>query len=199
MNLGLGLWFAAKVLGEEAIDVDIGGRRLTVDSPRIGLIGVPDDYLAEAGPLSVLSPWMRQMIRQETLVHEARHSDCPRGLPVATLERAREARSRESFTRGADLRCGHMHVDCREGIYRGLPACDDQPWGSYSAGLLFHDAVMRGEGLSARERQVAEIIRKDLLSRLNFDHRAMLDGELGPPDMSHLDAVVGACSPAGEG
>ena len=198
-NIGSDVWLHAKINGIDRSTMRLHDRTIEIASTRSGVIGVPENYLASFDPNDKMSPSVRQIFRQATLVHEARHSDCTGGLRQGTLEAAREAFSYSDFSRAADPSCSHMHSLCAMGDYLGLPACDSHAWGSYPAGELFLQAALGRPDLTDKDRHVLRSIIKDIRSRVAADHSAMMRGELGRPDARHSDALVPDASQRGNG
>lgn len=154
----------------------LNGRAVRVDNPRIGIMMLGRGY-RQSFP---------EIARVATLVHEARHSDCPNGFPASALVT-------NSF-RASDLnQCGHVHVDCPAGhAFGGLPACDASPWGAYSMNLIYLAAVQDTcVGCSEAIRQVAIVQAADAQTRLLFDVNAMLRGEFGEPNMAASRQITG--------
>ena len=178
----------------------IRGRNLDeiVYSTRGALIGVNSDYQqarfvadtrAQCGAQA--ADRLRRLLaieRQGALVHEARHSDCTGGIDRETIRCARNQRDPLGPCDSGNSECSHPHSICRSGVYRGHPACERKPWGSYSVQLVFlREAAKQLAPGSADARFLRDLI-VDLRLRYEpdtFDVDAMLRGDLGPPDLTH--------------
>lgn len=130
------------------------------------------------------SPAFPDIGRVATLVHEARHSDCPAGLPA-------------DFLRTSDISrlggCGQAHVACPPShALAGLPACDAQPWGAYSMGLLYL-ATLQASCVDCSEKVRAEatIQAIDAASRILMDPDDMFSGKFGQPNMANIPQIIG--------
>lgn len=174
-NIGAAMWFETMSHGLPPTGLQVGNQVVEVRSTRAGVIQLGDAYSSEKAPA---------MLRASTLIHEARHSDCTGGVSRQDLDLLKaggEPVHRE---------CGHMHVICPPGHpYAGYPACDDHAWGAYAVESDFVVAVAKSCGnCSTEDRNTALVVFVDASSRvLNLD--SLLNGELGPPDMSSSDAV----------
>ncbi len=168
-NLGFGVWLAGLASGT-APYYNIGGYNILFDDPRVGVMLIGPGYLQSSQP-----------IRQATLLHEARHSDCTGGYDKQNIV---------NFGRSGDVAdlkdhaCGHTHIKCESGVYSGEYACDDLPWGAYSIGYVYMTAIASKQ-TDYIQRSDVEAAAADSLDRLiHFSKSAMLRGELGAPDMS---------------
>lgn len=109
-----------------------------VRSPRIGLIGVTENYFGKH------SPTIRRLA---ILIHEGRHSDC-------------------SSFKNED--CGYSHRYCPPGHdLEGLAACDQFAWGPYAVELIYLKGMMNRYPEYSREYRIFEMIINDLSTRLN--------------------------------
>lgn len=98
-----------------------------------------------------------QILRLSTLVHEARHTDCPVPPSAEILTPLLESESRIDGMSG--LQCGNFHIPCPEGSeLEGILACDNRPDGAYGAASAFALALDRScENCTERERARARI------------------------------------------
>jgi hypothetical protein len=186
LNVGTAYFFESLGLlqreGSFAMFKAFDGTMTPVLSPRVGIVQLGDLYRSEA----FLASKDLSLMRMGILVHEARHSDCTGGLAQSDLNRLATGARPESKS------CGHSHVPCGPGHeFAGLYACENQPWGAYFTGAVYNGALAETcEGCTEYERQIALIDHYDSTSRIApATLKAMLDGSLGMPDMSHREVV----------
>ena len=184
-NTGFQLWFQSLLDGVQFSLHFPNGDDVTLDPVHHGIMLVGEGYQkeqkAQNGTVVELPPEYRQAI----LLHEARHSDCTGGLRPSDLDVGRAATSAQDFdTKFKARSCGHMHVICKSGTYKGLYACDAQAWEAYSIGGIFALAMFHNQ-TDTQKRQIMKMTAVDSLSRLQgVSPDAMLGGQLGTPDMS---------------
>jgi hypothetical protein len=171
-NISLPAWI--HVLGHPDLNgyFRINGHDISVQGTRTGLMRFGEGYADYP-----------DVARLGVLVHEARHSDCPEGLPNAFFQSGDLSRLRQ---------CGHNHTRCPAGhTFGGLPACDSEPWGAYSVSMVYFSTLARScANCSEQDRQVAEAQALDSSSRLMLDREAMLGGSYGPPNMSAIPQIT---------
>lgn len=174
-NVGIQLWYLQLANYPRILTFSIGGSRLLIDSPRIGIVQLDKGYRSDDPRISRIS----------TLVHEARHSDCPQGSSRDDVERL----MRGDFP--LDRSCGNLHVICPEGHeYAGYAACDGDPWGAYAVEAIYLETARRHcVSCSREEKEIARIKALDSNSRV-LVLREMLMGKHGPPKMSSIGAEV---------
>lgn len=168
------LWYYSKISEPDDVKFEINNQLLDINSSRIGIMQV--------GAVFARLDSIQQIV---TLVHEARHSDCTGGARASDLER---------FERGQEplyKPCGHAHVLCPEGHpLAGLYACDSHPWGAYIVDAIYSVAVSETcTSCTETQKQIAESMALDALSRPLYDIEVLLDGGFGPPDMSSSNQV----------
>lgn len=175
LNVGTSLWMFALRDANAGIGMRLGRYRVNPNSPRVGLVQISESYNRN---LSLVS-------RLDTLLHEARHSDCTGGLPAGDLARLRAALVPNGVA------CGHFHTICPTGHpFAGEPACDSHAWGAYSTGGVYSASVARGcKGCKEKMIQEATVTSLDSFSRLVRDNggsfaEEMLNGAWGKPDPS---------------
>lgn len=173
-NPSTGLWYFSKLSEPDDVKFEINGNLLDINSCRIGVMQVGAIY-ARLDPIE-------QVI---TLVHEARHSDCTGGARASDLERL------ENGQQPLYKPCGHAHEICPDGHpLAGLFACDAHPWGAYIIDAIYAVAVLETcSSCSETQKQVAESMALDALSRPLYSIQDLLDGRFGPPDMSSSNQV----------
>jgi hypothetical protein len=154
--------------------------RIAIDSPRTGLV-VLGDMFSDDGT--------SDFDRMETLVHEARHSDCPAAPNHEDLENY----EKEQYLRMTDAgrACTNVHMPCPKGhALAGDLACDTHPWGAYMAGYVFAEQVFkRCSQCSEAMRQQALATAKEDFTRLTPELREGLRrGTLPPPVLESVGA-----------
>lgn len=165
------LWFLSRLGAKPVAPVlNVNGKKIQIDSPRVGLIAVSQGFRANA---------FGSMSRITTLIHEARHSDCPTP-PTATA--FQEAERISALT--AVPSCHNSHATCTSGPFKDLRACDAHPWGAYAIGAVFATRISAGcTNCSEFERQITLADAVDNMSRLQgLD--GLFDGKHGDPNMA---------------
>lgn len=168
------LWFVSKLSEPDDLKIRINNQLLDINSSRIGVMRFGSNYTA-----------IETIQQTIVLVHEARHSDCTGGVLASDLERLRNQMDMVEKT------CGHAHVTCPSGPYAGQTACDSHSWGAYAVSAIYSLALAETCGnCSETEKSIATVMHFDSASRyLFFSYEDMLDGQLGPPDMSSSNQV----------
>jgi uncharacterized protein YjbI with pentapeptide repeats len=107
-----------------------------------------------------------QSLRLSTLVHEARHTDCPSPPSADQLGPAFEGETPHQDL--SELQCGYFHIMCPKGSeLEGLRACDNQDDGAYGATRAFAEALDRScENCTERERARARIVWLEAKNRI---------------------------------
>lgn len=168
MNYGTILWILSRVHGENNLRVTSGADTIYVDSTRTGLIVLSSNY---AG--SIHGVTLPPEYREETLVHESRHSDCSSGFPDDYVRAARSATDINDFLRKINknqIPCGHLHVACPPGHdLAGISACDNEEWGGYGIGAVFSGAAQSNYPSDSIEARVLQINTFDSMTRLLGD------------------------------
>jgi hypothetical protein len=150
-----------------------------VTSPRVGIMQLGELYKHP----ELIGNADASLERMGILIHEARHSDCTGGLSQGDLDLLQSGRLPINNS------CGHSHVKCQSGSLAGLYACENHAWGAYYTGAMFDGAIAKTcIGCTEAEKQVGKISAFDSLSRIHpVVLKAMKDGILGAPDMSHSE------------
>jgi hypothetical protein len=168
-NLGAALWFYSQSILSRPLRFNLGSQAIPITSPRVGLVEIGSGYWdSRIGPVT----------RSSTLVHEGRHSDCPR--PLTESDRARL----EVGQRPEDPTCGNAHSLCPTGHpLEGLAACDAHAWGAYSVEMIYDLALEKDcADCNEAERLEARALALDSASRV-LVLQPMLQGNLGVPEM----------------
>jgi hypothetical protein len=167
-NIGVALWMVQESLRPVQVGMKVADQVVPLNSSRVGIIQLGGVFAK-----------MPSVARQETLVHESRHSDCTGGV---TRD---EIKSFLQSGQPTNRSCGHLHVICPASHeLAGHAACDGQAWGAYAIGGAYSAALSQScANCSETEKQLSLVIAADSLSRvLVLD--AMMEGRLGQPDMS---------------
>ena len=172
-NPSTSLWYLTKVTEPVVMKFEINNKLLTISSTRIGIMqfGAFVDF-----------PTIEQL---NTLVHEARHSDCTGGALKSDIENYRNSQPIENNL------CGHLHVKCPAGHpFAGEFACDDLPWGAYAIGAIYSGSIaLECSSCTETQKVLAQAMTLDAISRLLYDFGELMDGRFGPPDMSSSNRV----------
>lgn len=148
-------------------------------SPRTGLVVLGSAFTAKE---------TTDFDRMETLVHEARHSDCAAVPSRSDLDAYMNEKYLEMSDEGRA--CTNVHMPCPRGhALSGELACDTHPWGAYMAGYVFAEEVFkRCRGCTERERQQALATAKEDFTRLSPELRERLrNGTLPSPLMESVN------------
>jgi hypothetical protein len=178
-NVGTLLWFNALAQEQGRLYFKVGTSAVPVLSSRIGIVRLGRAYTGgrtDAG------------VRQNTWVHEARHSDCTGGLRSDDLQRIKNNQVDALSSRS----CGHLHVLCPQGhALAGAYGCDALPWGAYSIGAVYSAAVDKAcVNCSPQTKKAARMMALDSLSRVLVNVQDMMTGRLGRPNMTSLAAIT---------
>ncbi len=201
-NIGTLFWLLG-VVNDTPVTLVIRGEEVLLDSSREGVMLLGPGYRESETLENRREIKLPPAFRQQILVHEARHSDCTAELTEDDLEIIRRARNTREFDRTFTKRqCGHLHVTC-PGWHdlAGEAACDSEPWGAYTVGAVFGDAIRHSPGLSRLDQEILRIVTLDSKSRVILERGASPDRALSlyesmiqfgeTPDMSSWDLVRG--------
>jgi len=148
---------------------------VAIDSPRTGFVVVGDAYTW---------PETSWIDRLDTLVHEARHSDCATIPDADDLTAYQKSQYLNISMEGRT--CTHIHMPCPKGHpLAGELACDGHDWGAYTVGYVFSKTMYRScVGCTEKQKQEALVTATDDFSRLFKDVQdRWLSGNAGTPDM----------------
>lgn len=138
-----------------------------INSSRIGIIQLGDIFGS--------SDTITQAI---TLVHEARHSDCPDGALASDIVNFVE----HGFS-PLNKSCGQLHGSC------GGNSCDQFAWGPYAIDYIYSISIVNGcTSCSFTEKQQAQI-NANMVQDAAFDIEGTMNGSHGRPDMSNSTQV----------
>lgn len=168
-NQGTALWFEAIIRSPENLEIEINNKKILINSSRIGIVQLGEAF-----------PTLGTIWQLNTLVHEARHSDCSGGIYASDIERLKNDQLPLNHA------CGHIHDICPLGHdLEGEYACDSHAWGAYAIESIYAAGIAFSCGnCSETEKSVSEQILIDSASRLLYDIEDLLDGLLGKPDMT---------------
>lgn len=184
-NLGGSLFRSGAIDGVVPVLSLPGHKPIRIDNPRVGVIVVGKGYT----DVLEISPGKRVALpvgdRLNTLLHEARHSDCPGGSSSSDFVVGRTAENYLAFSaQFKKTQCGFPHSICPEkSSFAGLPACDSAPWGPYAIGAIYTTAIAAKEA-DLKIRRFYEALAADAISRISYSYEDLLNGKLGEPDMS---------------
>jgi len=179
-NMGMALWLTS-LSQRKRLTFRIGDVSVPMDDPRNGLIQIGTAYIGGKTKTK-----MDTNVRNNTLVHEARHSDCTGGVYQSDIDRMKVGEL------PTNPLCGHTHVMCPDGHdFEGYYACDGHAWGAYSVGGVFSAAISKYcENCTEADRQKALIEGLDSFSRVLVLDK-MKDGLAGAPNMTSSRSVIG--------
>jgi hypothetical protein len=193
-NSGAAIW--KNHILEFTPTVYVAGRTIRLASTRPGFVQLSDGYNLRQTLFNFVDIGVPPAYREVTLVHEARHSDCPGGLKPRP-----ETRSYNRFSANDEQyqHCTQEHAICMSGVYAGAAACDKFPWGAYSVALVYAKAA--SAHMTGMAKQIMVAVIADQIVRLspNFDVEAMLQGKLGDPDMSSDNSMPAAAAAKSRG
>jgi hypothetical protein len=184
-NLSTTLMFEQWVHPETIVSLEFNDDSILPSSTRIGIVQLGAAYFDAA-----INRQHTPLYRLATLIHEARHSDCKTPFTNEDVERVRAAKPPRNVS------CGYTHVICPAMLhmsdgtaephpYAGWPGCDSVPWGAYAVEGVFAKSVAKScVNCSESDRQDAMMKMADSFVRLPEIHLPMLEGKLGPPDMT---------------
>lgn len=158
------VWYI-DILEESGVKLSINNNFVDVNSSRIGAMNI--------GEIFVQSDAITRAI---TLVHEARHSDCPEGALASEI-----LRTMEGFP-PFDPSCGQLHNACNG-------ACDSIPWGAYTMDFIYSAAIVLScTSCTETEKQQAQVNANQVQNQA-FDLVNTLNGTYGPPNMGNSTQV----------
>jgi hypothetical protein len=189
VNVSIEYWILG-LINNVLVNFEFNNQTVPLTSARTGIVVLGDGYSNtiafkdSQGNSSQVS--LPAFYRQSILLHEARHSDCTGGLSEWQLSRISQETSAAEFSANDDAGdCGHLHIACPSGDYKGLYACDDETYGAYGVQAVFLTAAMYQLEADNEDDSLAQIMELDTYSRL------LNDGSKGVeyPDMSSTDSV----------
>jgi len=162
-NASTAMWLRKKDLISRFPDLRfwLGQTPIEVNSPSNGFIRLGQSFAQR-----------RMITKMETMVHEARHSDC------------------DSETSDD---CGFTHVICPpEHDYKDLPACDNRGIGAYFIGAIYAKTLAESCGnCSEEEKQVAQLVSADAFGRV-INLSELKEQKISNPDLKSINTVSGS-------
>jgi hypothetical protein len=152
---------------------------VAIRSPRTGYVALGQTFTAKG---------TSDIERMETLVHEARHSDCPAMPSRRDLEAYVQERFLEMSDKGRA--CTNVHMPCPRGhALAGELACDTHPWGAYMMGYTFANEIFKHcSNCTERQRQEALVTAKEDFTRLSRGlQQGIVRGTLPEPDLGSIE------------
>lgn len=190
------LWLVVEAQRIKGAFINGKNYRLPIKDCRVGAVKIGEGYMMQSR--------FESIDRIETLVHEARHSDCTGGIPRSNLNQIRDDADKGFDIWKNSSQCGHPHSKCPAGHeFAGLAACDNHAWGPYSFGAIFESTI--GQyciNCTEREKQRALIASQDSFQRivlggtLKWEQRVALDevtkmltGSYGKPNTGNYGVL----------
>ena len=166
-NPSVFIWYISLLNEPEDVRFQTNNSFVDINSSRIGVMQLGDIFTTEDTISDAI-----------TLVHEARHSDCPEGALVSEVLR---------FSDGLDPidhSCGQLHDICPDGN-----SCDVIPWGPYAIDYIYSLAIERTcTSCTQTEIQQARV-NANYVQGASYEIEATMNGEFGPPDMRNSNQV----------
>lgn len=167
MNLSVDIWYTSLINEPDDVRIRINNKNVDITSSRIGVVNLGDIFTQ--------SDAITQAI---TLVHEARHSDCPEGALVSEIQRWYNGLPPINHT------CGQLHGSCPDGS-----SCDVIPWGPYAVDFIYSISIVNGcSNCSETQRQQAQI-NANMVQGAAYDINGTMNGVHGPPNMSNSNQI----------
>ena len=147
---------------------NISNQPVEIDSSRIGAVQLGDIFVSSDA-----------ITRAITLVHEARHSDCPTGAVLSDIINFAEKGSSPQ-----NKQCGQLHSSCLPGY-----SCDSFPWGAYAIDYIYSLAIYETCSNCTETQKQEALVNANQVQQSAYDIEATLDGMHGPPDMKNSTQV----------
>ncbi len=161
------IWYTSVINEPRDVKIIINNQPIDISSSRIGVVNLGDIF--------VESDAITQAI---TIVHEARHSDCPNGAKASEIQR---------WFNGLgpiDRTCGQLHGFCAEG-----GSCDLLPWGPYAIDFIYSKAIADAcTNCSELQKQQGQV-NANFVQEAAYDIQGTLDGKYGNPNMGNSKTV----------
>lgn len=165
-NLSRDIWYTSVINEPQDVRIVINNRRLDITSSRIGVVNLGDIFTQSDDVTKAI-----------TLVHEARHSDCPDGAKASEIERWFNGQP------PIDRTCGQLHSDC------GGFSCDSFAWGPYAIDFIYSISIARAcDSCTETQKQQGQV-NANMVQSSAFDIIGTLNGSYGPPDMGNSTQV----------
>jgi hypothetical protein len=166
-NPSVFIWYISLLNEPEDVRFQTNNSFVDINSSRIGVMQLGDIFTTEDTISDAI-----------TLVHEARHSDCPEGALASEIVRF------DSGLSVIDHTCGQLHGSCPDGS-----SCDVIPWGPYAVDYIYSLAIERTcTSCTQTEIQQARV-NANYVQGAAYEIEATMNGEFGPPDMRNSNQV----------
>ena len=168
INPSVLIWYDDEYFAPEGVRFLTNGSARNVDSSRLGVIQIGEAFTSSDA-----------IIQAITLVHEARHSDCPDGALLSDVIAWGFA---GQFPQ--NKKCGQLHGECPDGN-----SCDVFAWGPYAIGYIYSLSIVNTcTSCTITERQQAQAAA-NMWQGAAYDINGSMNGVYGPPDMGNSNQV----------
>lgn len=167
-NQSRDIWYTSLVSEPNDVRILINNNRVDITSSRIGVVNLGDIFTT--------SDAITQAI---TIVHEARHSDCPDGARTSEIQRWLDGLP------PIDRSCGQLHGACPG----GGGSCDIFPWGPYAIDFIYSFSIAEAcTNCTETQKQQGQVNANSVLNSA-FDIVGTVNGAYGGPDMTNSTTV----------
>lgn len=168
INISSRLWFFDEYFSKEGgVGYRINNTIRDINSSRFGVVQLGNAFIKTDSAVQAI-----------TLVHEARHSDCPNGALLSDIINVVEDRAEQQ-----DKTCGQLHSSCLRG------SCDGFPWGPYAIDYIYSLAIYKTCTNCTEIQKQQALINANQVQKSAFDINGTLNGSYGPPDMGNSTFV----------
>ncbi len=183
-NLSVPLWIQSITSAEDPLkpsSVRLGDRTFVPKTARDYGVVLLGRYYSEKDD---------GIFRISTLLHEARHSDCPNGLSVEQIKALKDTGEEDEIDEALEKAisgCGFGHPICPAGHeLAGRRACDTgDGWGSYSVEIPLYSHIAKScEDCTEEEIQQGIAGFAEASGRV-LKINELLNGQLGHPELQH--------------
>jgi hypothetical protein len=166
-NPSVYIWYTSIFNEPEDVRFQTNNSFVDINSSRIGVMQLGDIFATEDTISDAI-----------TLVHEARHSDCPEGALASEVLRFSDGLAPIDHT------CGQLHGSCPGG-----GSCDVIPWGPYAIDYIYSLAIER-TCTSCTEAEIQQArVNANYVQGAAYEIEATINGDFGSPDMRNSNQV----------
>lgn len=170
-NQSVTFWYFDQYYAQEGgVRYLINDRPRNINSSRIGIV--------QLGDIFTRADAITQAI---TLVHEARHSDCPEGALLSDILNVAESGGNIGLAQ--NKKCGQLHSSCS-----GL-SCDSFPWGPYAIDYIYSLAIFETCSNCSETQKLQALSNANQVQNAAFDINGTMNGVYGRPNMSNSTRV----------
>lgn len=162
------IWYTSLINEPNDVRIVINNNEVDIPSSRIGVVNLGDIF-AQSDAIT----------RAITLVHEARHSDCPEGAKTSEIQRWFDNLP------PIDRTCGQLHGSCTN----GGPSCDTFAWGPYAIDFIYSLSIANACSNCTEIQKQQGQANANSVQEAAFDITGTLNGQYGQPDMSNSSQV----------